>query len=125
MLSSCKCSEWRTSLQHKSALDHGRAAVDDQDLTRHERGIVAGEKTHRADKILRLLVAWNRPRPDGTVATEIDVVVVFNHAFGHGETRRDRVDRDAVRAQFACQTPRHGYHCALAGDVVQKHRHPL
>ncbi len=41
------------------------------------------------------------------------------------ESRRERVHRDAVLADFACEAARHRDHRALARDVVEEKRYPF
>ena len=55
----------------------------------------------------------------------LEVQRVLQHAFGEGEARGERVDGDAVLADFAREGARHRDHRAFARDVVQEEGHAL
>ena len=95
-------------------------AVDDDRLSGHKRRAGAGQVHHRADHILRLLVALERARADGHVTQLLDHLGVLHHARAHREARRDAVHQHVVAAQLLRERAGEGDDRALAGDVVQQ-----
>src|SRR4051812_284424 len=78
---------------HPSMSKHGRAAIDDQCLAGHERGVFAREETHRADQVFRHLVALDGARhlrDLSLAAMQLD----FRYVFRKREARGEGIDRD-------------------------------
>ena len=104
-------------------------AVDVKRLPGDEGGVLAGEKRHRADQIGDLLAALDRlhvghhleQRPVGHFAGHL---FARQRAGRPRQPRRDRVDGDALLAEFGGERAGESDHARLAGDVVDEVRAP-